>query len=64
MNQFDHPNILKLLGVCFDKEPLCLIFEYMDLGDLNNHLRKTVINSSRLSSSLTSKPGLKVGHTC
>ena len=37
MNQFDHPNILKR----FDKEPLCLIFEYMDLGDLNNYLRKT-----------------------
>ena len=60
MNQFDHPNILKR----FDKEPLCLIFEYMDLGDLNNYLRKTAISSSRSSSSLTSKPGLKMGHTC
>ena len=55
MSQFNHPNILKLLGVCFDKEPLCLIFEYMDLGDLNNYLRKTAISSSRSSSSLTSK---------
>ena len=55
MNQFDHPNILKLLGVCFDAEPFCLIFEYMDLGDLNNYLRKTAISCSRSSSSLTSK---------
>ena len=53
MNQFDHPNILKLLGVCFDKEPLCLIFEYMDLGDLNRYLRKTAISCSRSSSTLT-----------
>ena len=53
MNQFDHPNILKLLGVCFDKEPLCLIFEYMDLGDLNSYLRRTVVSCSRSSSTLT-----------
>ena len=53
MNQFDHPNILKLLGVCFDKEPLCLIFEYMDLGDLNNYLRRTAVSCSRSSSTLT-----------
>ena len=53
MNQFDHPNILKLLGVCFDKEPLCLIFEYMDLGDLNNYLRRNAVSSSQSSSSFT-----------
>ena len=53
MNQFNHPNILKLLGVCFDKEPLCLLFEYMDLGDLNSYLRRTAISSSRSSSTLT-----------
>ena len=55
MSQFNHPNILKLLGVCFKKEPFCLIFEYMDLGDLNNYLRKTAVNSSRSSSTLTSQ---------
>ena len=55
MNQFKHPNILKLLGVCFNKEPFCLIFEYMDLGDLNNYLRKTAVSSSRSSSTLTSQ---------
>ena len=53
MNQFDHPNILKLLGVCFDKEPLCLIFEYMDLGDLNNYLRKNAVNRNQSSSTFT-----------
>ena len=41
MLRFDHPNILQLLGVSFkDKTaPLCLIFEYMEKGDLNNYLR-------------------------
>ena len=41
MVQFDHPNILQLLGVSFkDKSaPRCLIFEYMEKGDLNNYLR-------------------------
>ena len=53
MNQFDHPNILKLLGVCFDKEPLCLIFEYMDLGDLKSYLRKNAVSSSQSSSNFT-----------
>jgi len=53
MNQFDHPNILKLLGVCFDKEPLYIIFEYMNLGDLNNYLRSTSVSASPPSSNLT-----------
>lgn len=49
MNAFDHPNILKLLGVCIDQEPLCMIFEFMELGDLNNFLRQN--SSNRLASS-------------
>lgn len=40
MDTFDHPNILKLLGVCVDQEPMCMIFEFMELGDLNMFLRQ------------------------
>ena len=40
MAGFDHGNILKLLGVCIEQEPLCMIFEYMEMGDLNNFLRQ------------------------
>ena len=40
MNTFDHPNILRLLGVCIRQEPFCMIFEYMELGDLNHFLRQ------------------------
>ena len=53
VNQFDHPNILKLLGVCFDQEPCFITFEYMELGDLNKYLRNEAISVSHSSSSLT-----------
>lgn len=60
MHTFDHPNILRLLGVCIDQEPLCMIFEFMELGDLNNFLRQN--SSSRLLAS-GSNPSLnRSGH--
>ena len=40
MQTFDHPNIIRLFGVCIEQEPLCIIFELMELGDLNNLLRQ------------------------
>lgn len=39
MADFDHPNIVKLLGVCAVGKPMCLLFEYMSKGDLNDFLR-------------------------
>ncbi|XP_036711792.1 muscle, skeletal receptor tyrosine-protein kinase isoform X4 [Balaenoptera musculus] len=39
MAEFDNPNIVKLLGVCAVGKPLCLLFEYMAYGDLNEFLR-------------------------
>lgn len=38
--EFDHPNIVKLLGVCAVGRPMCLLFEYMGKGDLNEFLRE------------------------
>lgn len=37
--EFNHPNIVKLLGVCAVGKPMCLLFEYMSRGDLNGFLR-------------------------
>lgn len=37
--EFDHPNIVKLLGVCALGRPMCLLFEYMSPGDLSEFLR-------------------------
>lgn len=38
--EFDHPNIVKLLGICAIGRPMCLLFEYMARGDLNEYLRQ------------------------
>ncbi|XP_065905218.1 muscle, skeletal receptor tyrosine-protein kinase-like isoform X2 [Dysidea avara] len=42
MSKLDHPRIVGLLGVCTITEPYCMIFEYMDLGDLNSYLRSAI----------------------
>lgn len=36
MADLQHPNIVALLGVCFDANPMCLLFEFMNDGDLHD----------------------------
>jgi receptor tyrosine kinase len=43
--EFDHPNIVKLLGVCAVGRPMCLLFEFMAKGDLSTFLRANSPNS-------------------
>lgn len=38
MKRFDHRNIVKLLGVCLQTEPIYTIMEYMLYGDLKTYL--------------------------
>lgn len=38
MSRLRDPNIVRLLAVCVDTEPLCMITEYMENGDLNQFL--------------------------
>ena len=35
---FDHPNIIRLIGVCFVGSPLCIALEFMGRGDLHSFL--------------------------
>lgn len=37
---FDHENVVKLLAVCFMSHPPCLVFEFMEFGDLKHFLRR------------------------
>lgn len=39
--QFDHPNIIRLLAVCSEASQKCMVFEYMDLGGMDDLLRKS-----------------------
>ena len=47
MFAFDHPNIVKILGVCIEEVPFYLIFEYMDKGDLAQFLRTSASSLQR-----------------
>ena len=41
MHKFDHPNVLKLLGVCLDGGPApYIVMPYMANGSLNAYLKK------------------------
>lgn len=38
MTDLRHPNIICLLGVVLNGEPMCMLFEYMTQGDLHEFL--------------------------
>ncbi|KAF7705883.1 discoidin domain-containing receptor 2 isoform X1 [Silurus meridionalis] len=38
MSRLRDPNIIRLLAVCVENDPLCMITEYMENGDLNQFL--------------------------
>ncbi|XP_027340061.1 probable serine/threonine-protein kinase PBL7 [Abrus precatorius] len=38
LSMADHPNLVKLIGFCAEREQRLLVYEYMPLGSLENHL--------------------------
>ncbi|XP_008305468.1 discoidin domain-containing receptor 2 isoform X1 [Cynoglossus semilaevis] len=40
MSRLKDPNIIRLLAVCIHSDPLCMITEYMENGDLNQFLSR------------------------
>ncbi|CAI9730647.1 ALK tyrosine kinase receptor-like [Octopus vulgaris] len=40
MSKFNHPNIVKFLGVCFESHPKYIVLELLNGGDLRNFLRE------------------------
>ncbi|EPQ07910.1 Tyrosine-protein kinase Fer [Myotis brandtii] len=40
LKQYDHPNIVKLIGVCTQRQPIYIIMELISGGDFLSYLRK------------------------
>ena len=40
MSRLDHPNVIRMLGLCNTGPAQFIMMEYMERGDLNNYLRK------------------------
>lgn len=38
LGQFSHPNLVKLIGYCFEDDYRLLVYEFMPRGSLENHL--------------------------
>ena len=38
--KFEHPNLVKILGICVDNDPVFIIMELMPAGDLLKFLRE------------------------
>uniref|UniRef100_A0A3B4UL41 receptor protein-tyrosine kinase n=1 Tax=Seriola dumerili TaxID=41447 RepID=A0A3B4UL41_SERDU len=43
LSRLKDPNIIRLLGVCVSSDPLCMVTEYMECGDLNQYLSHRVL---------------------
>lgn len=43
LSRLKDPNIIRLLGVCVSSEPLCMVTEYMESGDLNQYLNQRAL---------------------
>lgn len=38
LGRLSHPNLVRLLGYCWEEKELLLVYEYMAKGSLENHL--------------------------
>uniref|UniRef100_A0A8C5C160 receptor protein-tyrosine kinase n=1 Tax=Gadus morhua TaxID=8049 RepID=A0A8C5C160_GADMO len=43
LSRLKDPNIISLLGVCVSSDPLCMVTEYMESGDLNQYLSQRAL---------------------
>ncbi|XP_072276244.1 discoidin domain-containing receptor 2 isoform X1 [Pyxicephalus adspersus] len=49
MSRLKDPNIIRLLAVCITEDPLCMITEYMENGDLNQFLSRQPVDREQPS---------------
>ncbi|XP_054163853.1 tyrosine-protein kinase Fer-like [Oppia nitens] len=50
LQQYNHPNIVQLIGICVHKQPVMIVMELVEGGSLLNHLRH---NTNRVSFTLS-----------
>ncbi|GAB2223952.1 hypothetical protein Droror1_Dr00004697 [Drosera rotundifolia] len=66
LGRLSHPNLVKLLGYCWEDKELLLVYEYMPKGSLENHLFRRAIEPltwrRRLSIALGAARGLAFLH--
>lgn len=58
MSRLKDTNIVRLLGVCVQDDPLCMITEYMENGDLNQFLSGHELED-KLGGSPSGKPTIR-----
>lgn len=49
LGRLSHPNLVKLLGYCWEDEELLLVYEYLSKGSLENHLFRRISSMEPLS---------------
>ena len=40
-SKFNHPNIVRFIGICFEKHPRLIVLELLEGGDLKTFLRES-----------------------
>ncbi|KAF5462232.1 hypothetical protein F2P56_018257 [Juglans regia] len=67
LGKFSHPNLVKLLGYCWEDKQYLLVYEYMQKGSLENHLFKRAPEpltwETRLKIAIGAAQGLFFLHT-
>lgn len=68
LGKFCHPNLVKLLGYCWEENQFLLVYEYMQKGSLENHLFRTggaepLTWETRLKIAIGAAKGLEFLHT-
>ncbi|GMI89800.1 hypothetical protein like AT1G76360 [Hibiscus trionum] len=68
LGKFSHPNLVKLLGYCWEENQFLLVYEYMQKGSLENHLFRSgraepLTWGTRLKIAIGAAQGLDFLHT-
>nr|XP_043632359.1 probable serine/threonine-protein kinase PIX13 isoform X2 [Erigeron canadensis] len=66
LGKFSHPNLVKLVGYCWEDREFLLVYEYMQKGSLENHLFKSaepLTWNTRIKIATGAAQGLSFLHT-